>query len=484
VKRVVPDYGDDATMLDVVDLFHTNSILVDVSLHHYVDVVNLHRGHRLFQSSDSLTPHTFRKAAIAAGEYLTRDISEEDGAMVSYYQPRSHYIEVSKSSSDFWNGHSASILALSKLHTVWHDSRLLVAIKSGLNFMTKRLKGCYAPFEKHQKEEIQCLISDGREGNERFSSLSDNALLVAALAEYMDTTAGDKSYYYWTLEVADYIQGCFVDESLADEMSLKANSFVQRTEQPPPNSPKKQSTVVSDFHESYAQSQAAFALARLANVMHRFQYNHPNLSKWKETAYKAASYLVENVEPHNKKQSLEGEEPEIIPDPWLLQALSQIYRYRNLNPPLVDYVVTAGHTTSKYQHQNPLPEPDRRDLWGSLQHDSAATSTAALSQGLCSAYPVLLDTRSKAEATELLATVCLMAMYQLQWQYRPETAMYFRDPQRILGGMHGGPENVDLTNIDQLHNILSFLCVADALQHQNAQIRRFGTGVKFGKVAS
>jgi hypothetical protein len=58
----------------------------------------------------------------------------------------------------------------------------------------------------------------------------------------------------------------------------------------------------------------------------------------------------------------------------------------------------------------------------------------------------------------------LSAKFQLQYQIRPETALWFKDPQRILGGMHEGNDSMDMSIMDATQNILSFLCIAKLLE--------------------
>jgi hypothetical protein len=68
--KMVPDYSDDNTFVEQIDLFRTKSMFIDMSdAHHHhsaAPVVHLDHGHQVFYDS-KLTPHQLRQAAIMAG---------------------------------------------------------------------------------------------------------------------------------------------------------------------------------------------------------------------------------------------------------------------------------------------------------------------------------------------------------------------------------------------------------------------------------
>ena len=449
MAEMVPDYGDDATYLELVDLFHTKSIFIDMSdiaAHHSssvvaVPVIPLDYGHRSFYET-VLTPHDLRHAAIDAGKYLMRtDDDPADGggrgsSMVSYYQPRSDYVEYTSQSAELWHGHASALYSLALLHTTWADSRLLNFISKELDYFKKNhLKHCRLP-NGNLELEGACLRDEQDDGT---SYLANNAMLLLAMVEFYETTSSD-AIFQDMIKIANFMEGSFLDQ---DKLFVQKIVFEH----------KGSVKLDTASKEVSAESQAAFSMARLVNMMHSKKLKFR--TEWADIAFQTVEQLATT---QNLKYGHSSRD--FVPDPWLLQAINQIYKFHRHSEEMVKYAAQAVLFTTKYQIQKkPSGENNKRlDLWGSFLHDSSATASSILSHGLCSVFPMVQDKRL------LFKSLDLSAKFQLQFQMRPETALWFQDPERMLGGMHEGAGLLDMSIVDSTQSILSFLCIAKLLE--------------------
>ncbi|KAI2493572.1 hypothetical protein MHU86_20965 [Fragilaria crotonensis] len=438
IRGMVPDYSDDSTYLEQLDLFHTKSIFIDMTDTHHrsaAPAIALEHGHRHYFDS-KLTAHDFRLAAIAAGKYLMQTSGKKDQGIVSYYLPRSHFIEYSHQSSELWHGHASALYALSKLHTTWRDSRLLHTITEGLDHLrTQHLKHCPLANGNHAVEGM-CI----RDEKDSSSLLTNNSMLLLAMIEFYETTSSsDAGLFDAMTKLANFVEGSFIDN---DKLFLQNIVF------------DKSGSVMLDTEtkEASAEAQAAFSLARLANFCHakRLRFR----KEWKEIAFRTVDKLV-----LAKLEEFPDSSHDFVPDHWLLQAIYQIYKFHRHSGAMVQYTARSAEFAIKYQvTKRPLDKSERLDLWGSFLHDSSATASAALSHALCTVYPMLENKNA------LFPSLELATKFQLQFQIKPETAMWMRDPQRILGGMREGHDSLDMSIADSTENILSFLCIASLLQ--------------------
>lgn len=437
ILSMVPDYADDASYLEQIDLFHTDAIFVDMADHHHhstAPVVALDHGHQIFHNANA---QELRQVALDAAKYLMRDSAE--GHMVSFYQPRSHYLEYSSSSSELWHGHSHSMYAMAQVYAIWADSKLQETMSSGFKYYveSKHLQHCRLANGDHQLEGM-CLVE--KEGSSR---LANNAMLLLAMAEYAETTRGVDTDFDTMKKIANYIEASFLDGNTADEL------FVQKI--------LYQSGEVrldKTFTENDAESLTAFALARVVNLFEKkrgFRYR----SEWKEIAHKAVETLVTT-----QMELYSNSTRDFVPDPLLLQGIAQIYKMHLHTAAMTKYAEQAALFTTKYQIQTKTTDPKQRgDLYGSFLHDSSGTASAELSNGLCNIYPLL----PRDQKNLLKRSLLLSAKFQLQFQFRPENALYMKDPQRILGGMHEAHDSLDMSNYDSSQNILSLLCIAKVI---------------------
>ena len=431
---VLPDFSDDVSELPAIDLFHTNSIFVDLT-GPYPQAIPLFQGHRRFDPKE-LTPHTLRQAAVGVGKYLMQHTPE--GVMASYYQPRSD-IEEGTYMPQMWQGHAAAIQSLANLYSTWKDNSLLKSLNVLLSFLVDKVKPCKIPYAHGNGKCIE--LED--EQRKPMSLLGLNSMLLLALADYIDATAGDRRYASLATELAKWIAGCQPDSGVTQKPH---GSFAQKVIFDPPG-------VVDEFTEMYAESLAVFSLARFVNVMESYHYSYRQ--EWKEVAYIGIKYLVEEARAFKD---------DYANDPFLLHAIADLTKFHDADlQPMLEYSIKCSQLIAKYQVSKSEKRPD---YVGSMVDDPSVTTSAALSDGLCAVFKTLLLHDRKDEAHSVLDGAVLSVAYQLQSQYQPETAMYMANPDRILGGMHQSTEHLDMAIYDSQYNLNSFLCVAGALEYK------------------
>ena len=169
---------------------------------------------------------------------------------------------------------------------------------------------------------------------------------------------------------------------------------------------------------------------------------------WVDAADKGAKYLV-NV----RDSGLTDEE--LPPDHWLLYALNELYRARQ--EPL--YLKQAQRiATSMISKQNRSGVP-AQDWIGSYTVPPRSTPAATRLEGLCSTYKLFLENGLKTEAHELVEAMRLGTAYQLRTQFKPESALYLKNPRRALGGFHSSFSNYSVRIDFVQHNISALLCL-------------------------
>ena len=438
IEDMLPDFSDDSTFLEQLDLFHTKSIFIDMSDTRHrsaAEAIPLDHGHRTYFDS-KLNARDLRQAAIATGKYLMQTSSKKEEGIVSYYLPRSHFIEYSHQSPELWHGHASAIYALSKLHSVWGDPRLLQTITAGLDYLTTHhVKQCPLANGNHALEGM-CL----RDEEDRSSYLTNNSMLLLAMLQFYETTGSSDIRVLDTLmKLANFVEGSFLDN---EKLFLQKIVF------------DKSGSVKLDTqaNEASVDAQAALSLASLANHLQAKRLHFRK--EWKEIAFHAVERLVSA-----ELAEFSDSSHDLIPNHLVLHAIYQVYRFHRHSEAMVEYTARAVAFAAKYQiHKRPRDKAERMDLWGSFQHDSSATASGALSNALCTVYPMVEENKNA-----LFQSLELSAKFQLQYQMKPETAMWMRDPQRILGGMREGHESVDMSIADSAENIGSFLCISNLL---------------------
>ena len=367
--------------------------------------VELYRGHRL---SPKATTDEMHQAALAGGRYLTHAV-EPDGKFVYSYLPKTDQ------EGEGYNilRHSGTIHSMLELYAVTGDAALLQASERALDYLFAAALPCEWGGESHV-----CIVEDEE------VKLGGNGLAAVALARYIAVT-GDQTHLSELIAWGRTIRA----------LQHESGEFIHKITYPG----AEDTGLVSEYYPG----EALLALARI--------YALDPQEVWMDAAEKGAQYLI-NV----RDQGLSVEE--LAHDHWLLYGLNEIYRHRP-NPLYLEHAMRIAQAIVLGQNR----EPEYPDWLGSFYRPPRSTPTATRNEGLCAAYQLARDFRTPAEADRILEAMELGIAFALQTQFRPESVMYVRDPQRALGGFRYSLTNYRLRIDYTQHNISSLLCGARVL---------------------
>ena len=189
----------------------------------------------------------------------------------------------------------------------------------------------------------------------------------------------------------------------------------------------------------------AFALARLHNVVKTLGREPDPI--WLAVAEQAALSIVE--------RDSQVDDEDLLVDTWLLLGVSEM---GSRNKKLLQHCARTIRVATSMQLHETTPDQDK-DRLGIFGSSTSGTATATKTEGMCSLYKLFAEKDPELAAT-ILETTILSTRFQLQIQFRPETAMYMDDPLRILGGFHGALNSFELRNDYTQHHIGALLCMA------------------------
>ena len=367
--------------------------------------VPLYRGHRV---SRKATRDEMRSAAVAGGQYLTQAV-EEDGKFVYSYLPKTD------EEGEGYNilRHAGTIYSMLELYDVTGDAVLLEAAERALDYLLAAALPCELGGESHV-----CIVEGGE------VKLGGNGLAAVALAKYIEVT-GDREQLPELIAWGRTLRA----------LQLDSGEFIHKITYPQ----AENTGLVSEYYPG----EALLALVRI--------YDLDPQEGWMDAAEQGAQYLI-NV--RDRGLSVH----EVAHDHWLLYGLNELYRHR-LNPLYLEHAMRITQAIVLGQNR----EPEYPDWFGSYYKPPRSTPTATRSEGLCAAYQLARDFETSIEADQILQAMELGIAFQLQTQFRPESAMYVSDPQRSLGGFRSSLTNFRLRIDYTQHNISSLLCGARVL---------------------
>ena len=265
----------------------------------------------------------------------------------------------------------------------------------------------------------------------RYVKLGGNALAVLALSKYVAVTA-DRTDLPLARQLAEFI----VAVQLPDGR-FRVHKAHHRTGAP------------TDFVSEYYPGEAVFALMRLYAV-------DPNPDpRWLDAAAKAAGHLIDV---RDADATIETQ----IHDHWLLYGLNELHRAQ----PDPAYLAHTRRILAAMRLTQHVGDPDD-DWYGGYYVPPGATATSTRTEGLAAACRLLRDFGTAAEAADALETATLGATFTLKRQLGPEAAMFFRRPQRALGGVPHSLANAEI-RIDYVqHAISCWLAVAQLLPQES-----------------
>ena len=363
-------------------------------------VVELYRGHE--RASEQPTPDELLVAARLAGGYLTAQI-QPSGRFAYVYRPHADDIP------EGYNivRHAGTIYAMMEIYKVLPNDALLVMSRRAIDYLLGEAERC-----GEDAAATSCIPENGR------VDLGANALALLALAKYTSAT-GDAGHLPAMRELARWVQSMQGDDG----------KFTERVTYPDGDP--------VELDSWFYPGESIFALARLYGV-------DPDPA-WLDTAERAADYLIEVRDAGKPVEELRS-------DHWLLYGLSELYVHRPKDAYL-EHTARLAQATMRGQHHSAL----YLDWLGGYHSPPSITSTATRSEGLSAAYWLLREHGDPVLAEQVLDSVRLSVSFQLQGQYRPESALYFRNPRRALGGFRGALDDFPI-RIDYVqHNVSGIL---------------------------
>ncbi|MFQ5739817.1 MAG: hypothetical protein ACE5JX_12460 [Acidobacteriota bacterium] len=370
-------------------------------------IVPLSRGHRTF---GELSAGEVLASARLAGQYLLRSVGS-DGQFI--YRDRPGLQE--RGGEYNMLRHAGSVYSMLELSGVTQDKELLAAAGRGLQYLLDSTQ------PSPEDERLLVIVENG------WVKLGGNALAVIALAKYVELTR-DLRYLPDLVALGKWIL----------KVQGKTGQFLVHKESYPGGR-------VTDFTSDYYPGEALLALLRLHTIQ-------PS-DAWLDAAEKGARYLIQ-VRDRDLPAS------RLPDDHWLLYALNELYRYRS-DPLYLRHASRLARAIVQRQNR------DARTLdWvGGYHRPPRSAATATRSEGLLAAYHLIADFGDQQECVPILKAIQLGVRFQLQTQFRPESVLYFRDPQRFLGAFHRSLTSYEV-RIDYLqHNISSLLGVKGILKN-------------------
>lgn len=364
------------------------------------DTSRLYRGHCLF---DNPTKSELLSAASQGGNYLVNAVNS-DGKFVYIYRPKTD--EVPKQYNIL--RHAGTIYSMLELYEVTEDKELIESVEVALNYL----------FQSFQYQDTDLGMST-IVVERGIVKLGGNALAAIALAKYIEITE-DREHLPIILQLGKAIQGA---QNETGEFEVQKQSYPEGE--------------IIKFISEYYPGEAILALTRIYAL-------NPDES-WLDSAEAAALYLI-NVRDRDLSDS------QLLHDHWLLYGLNELYRYRQ-NPVYLNHALRMARAIAQSQNR----QPDYADWRGSFYKPPRSTPTATRMEGLCAAYQLARDFGEAEDVRIIKEAIALGISFQLQTQFRPESVLYVKNPQRCLGGFHRSLSNLEI-RIDYVqHNISSLL---------------------------
>ena len=363
------------------------------------NITPLYRGHKLHQS---ISKKQISQSARDAANYLTQAVSRL-GQFDYIHRP-----DMDKPVDDYnITRHFAAVAALADAVEANKNPAALAAAKRAITYADESI-GTW----KQQGQVVPCVV-DGK-----LVKLGANAMACLAYAKLAKVTQ-DKTF----LKNAK-------DFALAISIAQQENgSFTQTQGFPAGNSYNHQSPIYP--------SQAICALLQT--------YKVDANPRWLNVAHKAATHII-NIRDKETKLTKQ------IHDHWLCDALNQLHRLRP-NQIYINHAMRIAK--SIYTQQN--RKPKFTDWLGSYYQPPGSTATATRTLALTAVYQLARDYNHPKEATQILEAILLGTAFQLQCQFQPETAMYFKNPGRVIGGFRESLTSQAIRIDFVQHNMVSLL---------------------------
>jgi hypothetical protein len=384
--------------------FTTTSLFIDGE-----QAIPLFRGHRLFSD---LAAADLDSAAAAGGRYLVGALHEVGRFSYSYF-PKSG---TTRTEYNILR-HAGTAYAMLEVYEVTGDKEIREAARRALEYLIAFTK----PFAS-AGETLACVVDDGD------ANLGANGLACLAIAKYIEVT-GDRQWLPLLRRLAGWMRAV---QSYDGAFRVHKQTF--------PRGPS------DGVRSAYYDGEALFALVRV------FELDHDPV--WLDCAERGARYLIETAESSDSTWAPGA-------DHWLLYSLNELYPHRR-RPEFLRHARRLATAIIESQNR----ERDVEDWYGSYNKPPRSTPAAARSEGLCAAWWLERKFGDKAMAERILEAIRLGVAFQLQCQFRPESAMYLDAPDRALGGFHETLTDYEIRIDFVQHNISGILGLSRILRER------------------
>jgi hypothetical protein len=375
--------------------FRTTSFFSDGTV-----LVPLYRGHRLF---DDVSADELLEAAVQTGRYLKSAV-RANGRVVYEYLPRE---DRTRNRYNILR-HAGAAYSILELYEVTGDPALLAAAQRALDYLATTARPTAG-----DDADMACIVERDE------AKLGGSALAIVALAKHVEVT-GDRRYWDLIQRLARWIPS--VQE--ADGRFSIHKMYYSSGE-------------IDSFRSRYYPGEAILAMTRLHAL--------DGSEAWLDAAQRNARYLITVRD----KGLADAQLPH---DHWLLYALNDLYRFRS-DPLFLEHARRIAKAIVRAQNR----DPTYRDWLGSYYRPPRCVPTAIRSEGLVAAYRLLRDFGDAEEAEALVETIRLGIRFQLQHQFRPESAMYLQAPPHALGGFRMSLDDFSIRIDSPQHNLSALL---------------------------
>lgn len=419
----------DATKIQI-DFFQTKAVFCDMS-ELAPGVIQLYHGHRMHPSLDS---NLLTNVAKEAGKYLSRTVTDS-GEMLLSYKPRSDMDSHGYSKSS----HAGATFSMALLYHTWKDPTLHRSITKSLDWLVDQTEPCPLPYDS--KELGECIVDQAKDGT-KFTLLEVNSLSLLALSVFMDASK-DASHFTAAKGIAQWIcgaqrhEGSFVQKQSIDENELD-----------------------EDMDVASPLGLAIFSLSRLHNTVKRMGLEID--PAWSDAAIKAVDFVV--------AREAKLDDNYFTNDSWMMYGVAEM-RLWHMNERIVDFAMRGVKISRDFQYGDTVAEDEDRDKFGIFYDDPSTTATATAAEGLCVVYDLAVEHGRVADEELILDAATLALRYTLQTQYRPEQAMYMKDPLRIIGAFSKSIYERQIVKSENTqHNLAGILCMAKLLEGLNKPV--------------
>lgn len=404
--RLISEMGN---IVSVLEKEHFDIMKLDTDSFYYdgKSFVNVTNGRRLFTN---LTKGDLWEAIQLTKDNYFKNVVQSSGKFIYSFLP-----DLNKREKRYnILRHAGTVYSMVETYELMPDKKLLEEIKQTIEYLIGKVK----PWEVNSKKVKVVVERDTMK-------VGGNALAIVALAKYTEVTK-DQSYVPLMQELASWF----------GEIKKENGDFLVYKQT---YSTGEMSSFISGFYPG----ESILSLTRL--------YQIDKNEQWLDVAEDTAQYLI-NIRDKGKTHDT------IAADHWLLYALNDLYRYRKKDIYLNHSFFIAEAIMRK---QIVDSKQNEKYLIGSYRTDSGrsmgSTPVACRSEGLGATYRLAKDYGYNEIADKIIESIKLGVQYQLQMQFRPETVMYFKRPNLVLGAVNANLRKYQLQNDYTQHNISSFI---------------------------